>query len=301
MKLQNNLKRVSLIFYFSSFSFLLFAQDATNTTGSPDKLYSFKYDKKLSECDADGSNTRDPQIVPRGTYFSITSVTPSGYVITINLFKYKKGMTNDQRAVVLKNRKNFNYDSFPQNSGDSLGVPYLSDGTDNRKRFFISNTDFTTFAVEKPEFISLDYGTLIEPFKFRSNPSIFTTNLSLGAIIGFQKSFPRGSNYNYGLYAGLSLSSITLDSFSTKGTVLVNSDRPALTPSINFLIGYKSINVTVGIGWDIINQTSPIEKSWVYQGKPWIGLGIGLKLFTPNSANTTPAPAAGSTQTKSFL
>jgi hypothetical protein len=132
---------------------------------------------------------------------------------------------------------------------------------------------------------SFNFGSVTTPFKYRFNPGQFTSNLSLGAQVYYQRTFSK--DYSWGIMAGVSLTSVTLDSFSTKGVVTTSTDRPALTPSIGAMLGYKNINILVSLGLDHINKTSTIEESWVYNNKVWLGFGIGISLFTASSNSTT--------------
>lgn len=81
---------------------------------------------------------------------------------------------------------------------------------------------------------------------------------------------------------GISLTKVELDKFSTNDFVADKTERPAFTPSFSILFGFKSVNITAGIGWDIVNKISDVEKSWVYNGNRWFGIGIGINLFSSN-------------------
>jgi hypothetical protein len=158
--------------------------------------------------------------------------------------------------------------------------------TFNGKYFLISKNDMTNnvrdyFDVNTIQFT---YGVLSMPFKFRPTKSIVTNNLSLGSSVYGQ--FPGYGAWGYGGVLGLSLSSVTLDSLSTSGKVKTNTDRPAFTPSLSFVASHGNLSLIFGAGVDIINKTSEIEKSWIFNGKPWIGFGIGINLFTVSNTNT---------------
>jgi hypothetical protein len=55
------------------------------------------------------------------------------------------------------------------------------------------------------------------------------------------------------------------------------------------MISYKNINFIIGGGADFISKTTDIatptnpEAGWIYNGKPWLGIGFGISLFNNNS------------------
>ncbi|MFT3748651.1 MAG: hypothetical protein QM768_10055 [Agriterribacter sp.] len=250
--------------------------------GTSGKTYIFNYDVSLPECDIVGQPRATPQIIPKGSKFYINHIRNDGYVIVILEYKLPSVTTAPNYTEQLDKRRRLNFISNPNQS-----IKTLNSENDNIRHFFLSNDEFINSVAELKPRGEWNYGTLIQPFKFRSNPSFFTTDLSLGAVVGYQFLQVRQTKWNAGIYGGLSLTKVILDSLSTGGTVRTNTERPAFTPSINLLLGYGNVfSITAGIGWDIINKTSSIEKSWVYQGKSWIGLGIGIKLFTPNIDKT---------------
>jgi len=36
-----------------------------------------------------------------------------------------------------------------------------------------------------------------------------------------------------------------------------------------------------------LNAIRFVEKSWIYQGKPWLGIAIGVSLFSANNGSTS--------------
>jgi hypothetical protein len=208
----------------------------------------------------------------------------------------------DDSARVDKENENFyqyNVKYFDK-SGKKIKDEALSNK--NTKFFRLKKRDFDNSCKEHvpvklwPKW-DFTYGPLTVPFKirnfFNSGSLAFTPNLSLGGAIYGQYKITK--DLSIGGVAGISVSSITLDSVSTKGVVKTSSTgntRPSLTMTAQILIAYKSINVIAGVGFDFIDIASPIERSWIYQGKPWFGLGIGVNLF--NGGSTAPkAPSSG--------
>lgn len=220
------------------------------------KIYIFDAYEVGVECDALGGNTGASTTMLKGAMFSVERV-PDATHLVIRFLKWKK----DQTKVSKYNLKA---------SGERV--------------FFLLTKAIFDASCSEHQLVpawDINFGSMTTPFKFRSHPFLFTTNLNLGTSVAFQKKFEK--SWSWGIIGGLSLSSVSLDSFSTKGIVKNVTERPAVTPSFHGMIGYKNINITIGLGWDFINRTSSIEEIWIYHGKRWIGIGIGVSLFNANS------------------
>lgn len=246
------------------------------------KTFIFDSYEQIKTCTNIGGNVNlSTTTAIKGSLFTVEHVMDNGdLVIVFNKWNLPK-KTNSNYAIALDNRSKYNFKSEP-----TKGIKSNATESDNILFFLLEKkvmeASCSEYTISKSWEIT--FGTITTPFKFRSSPFLFVTNLSLGTSVCFQKKI--FSNFSWGIIGGLSLSSVTLDSFSTKGLVKTNTDRPAVTPSIHAMIGYKNINLTLGIGWDFINRTSNIEESWNYQGNRWIGIGIGVSLFNANT-NTT--------------
>ena len=216
------------------------------------KTYIFDSYEQAQECDLLGGSLGANIIMIKGALFTIERV-PNATHIVIKFLKWKKDNA----------KKNIYNLKTPAAGGNPTEVFFLLD-----KAIFDASCSEYKFEQKW----DITFGALTTPFKFRNSPFLFTTNLNLGTSVSYQRKF--GKTWSWGLVGGLSLSSVSLDSFSTKGIVSNVTERPAVTPSFHGMIGYKNINLTIGLGWDFINKPSIVEQSWVYYGKRWIGVGI---------------------------
>lgn len=231
------------------------------------KTYIFNYYEKIIKCDQLGENLGKNKTALIGSLFSVVRVLDKSIVIKFNNWNSDTSNTNKENRV-----------KYEEYNGDLT--------------FFI--LDKENFQKSCSEYIKkwdITFGTFTTPFKIRTKPFLFTTDLNLGASISFRRRFCQ--DFFWGGILGLSLSSVKLDSLSTNGFVKTPTDRPAITPTINALIGYKNINLMVGVGIDYISQTSKIEGSWVYHKKPWFGVGIGVSLFNKQTDGNVTAVNAG--------
>lgn len=260
-----------LLFYICSNSY------SQETIHKYKGTYIFDAYEKVKECDVLGNNiSATSTTILIGSLFTVVRVPDQKHLVIKFLDWSKK-----QQAKVEK--YNYTIDK--------------STNTKTEKFFLLEKSVFDKSCSQytPQQRWDITFGTLTTPFKFRHNPFLFTTNLNLGTSVSFQKKF--FTNWSWGVVAGLSLSSVALDSFSTKGAVMASTERPAVTPSIHAMIGYKNINLMVGFGWDIINKTSTLEKSWIYSGKRWIGIGVGVSLFNSNTTPEATHPQEGQKQT----
>ena len=76
---------------------------------------------------------------------------------------------------------------------------------------------------------------------------------------------------------GLNLTSVSVDSEVIQGFLQVETSAAALTPVIGMIKSIKNFQVGLFVGADYLSRD--LAKNWVYQGKPWFGVGIGLGIF----------------------
>jgi hypothetical protein len=237
-------------------SFYAFSQTNSIHDYNTSHEYIFDANIEINQCDAVGGALKNAS----------NDTAKQGYVFHI------KGVVAGNGSLIIQ------FDTFnPGTPGVKL----------NGKYFLLPKTDFTASCSDNIDASKwgLNYGVLAIPFKFRPTKTLFTNNLNLGSSIYLQ--YQNNKNWSNGFVLGISLSSVTLDSLSTKGTIKTNSDRPAFTPSLSYVVSFKNISFTAGLGLDVINKTSVTEKSWIFNGKPWIGFGIGINLFSSNNNGTT--------------
>ena len=116
----------------------------------------------------------------------------------------------------------------------------------------------------------------------RTRFSNFEGNVNIGGTAGVRlRLHPNGRSF-LNVVGGLSLGTTPL----TKETAAVESNVNAttLSPFSGLLFEYDSFQVGLFYGWDNIGGS--MGRTWVYQGKPWMGVGLGYKVFsTKKSAN----------------
>lgn len=148
------------------------------------------------------------------------------------------------------------------------------------------NYTFTKFSLDI-DFISI-------PLKFRPAVSGFPAQLNAtingGLFVGrradiyrLRKSFdplglPISSIQHYGVSFGAftGLGSAVMNPSVTANGIEREYDAVVIPAGITGLLGYN--NLTFGIATGVDHMLSRDRKLWIYKGKPWIGLTVGLNL-----------------------
>lgn len=182
-------------------------------------------------------------------------------------------------------RKAFNVDSVHLTNlhgGDSIARIH--------KYFLITRTDLDSNCVKvynrgiKNSVFTL--GLVTMPMKLRLGKNFdFQGNLSLGTTAGAKF---RVSKYNpnfLNLLLGLSISTITLDSFSTGGRVSGQpiNNMAVFSPSLGMVFEFGKAQAGIFYGWDFLNKANQLQYQWIHNKRPWISIGFGFSIFSVNS------------------
>lgn len=226
------------------------------------KDYIFDAYVSIIECTnlGEAANNSQAQTATPGFTFNVVYVDPTtcDVIIQLDPFKVQNNSSNGMNLAAIFNNKFFRVRKVDMDNSCSV---------DN----------------SGPKW-NVQFGTFTTPFKIRPTKSKFTNNLSLGSSVSITHS-TWWKDWTWGFIGGFSLTSVTLDSYSTNDVVKKDSDRPAYTPNVSALLAYKNINFTLGTGIDYINKNTIEDESWIFNGKPWIGFGIGINLFSTGSAD----------------
>lgn len=120
-------------------------------------------------------------------------------------------------------------------------------------------------------------GAYTVPFRLRGARSAqfdFETALSIQAnmVFGFGRNIKENSWLDFSW--GLGLTKINLD--EDNSNVTEKRTASALTTSFGAVIKPdRYVNVGVFLGWDFLGKQDR-KANWIYNKKPWIGLGINI-------------------------
>jgi hypothetical protein len=235
----------------------LMAQDEAEKTN----YYNLAIDASVIECDINGktlTGVTNSQ-VPLNSLFTLIGETTTGDKI-VRFWRW-----NPKRSTEVKFFKSFNAEEGNQD-----------------RYFLLSKADFEKKAIPwySTRTAAFTFGAVIIPVKIRFSPFDFSKDFTLGTMAGAKwRISHRSSNY-FSLLGGFGITSVSLDSASTSGSILKNTDRPAITPSIGAVLAFDDAQVGLFFGWDLISSKEP---KWVYHGKTWFSLGLGYTIFSGQS------------------
>ena len=125
-------------------------------------------------------------------------------------------------------------------------------------------------------------GLVTMPLKLRLGSNFdFQGNLSLGTTAGIKIRMSKYS-FNYiNLLLGTSISTISLDSFNTKGKAIGQpiTNIAVFSPSFGVVFEFGKAQAGVFYGWDILNKSTQSKYEWIYNKKPWLSIGFGFSIF----------------------
>ena len=128
--------------------------------------------------------------------------------------------------------------------------------------------------------VGFTLGSTVLPFRIRSNPYELAGEFSFGTTFGATFPLSDYRDIDLSVVGGLHLTHISLDSLDTRGAVRTGSgdQEPALSPLFGAVLEVSSVQVGLFAGWDLLNR--PDSDNWIYQGKPWVSIGIGAAIFS---------------------
>ena len=110
----------------------------------------------------------------------------------------------------------------------------------------------------------------------------FEQQLNLGFVFGLRKQLKGFSVHSLNYLAGFGITNARTDSISIKNLEFYNGrNNLAFSLHIGTMYQHEEFQVGVFLGADFI--PGQLGREWKRQGKPWIGLAIGVALFSKNN------------------
>ncbi len=245
---------------------LLFASStkAQNYSTVPDqttrilyKKYEFILECPMYRCDIEGRNLDKERLIAQvGSKFLLIEIKKDTCIIRF-LLNSKKNK-----------RKKLDF------SGDD--VEYY-------KYFKITKAQLDYKAIPANiQKIAFTLGSVITPLKLRIVPFDFSKDFTVGSTFGVKYTKSDLAPVSFSGLIGLGVSSISLDSFSTRGKTKTRQETLSFSPSIGLMFEFGNAQVGVFTGIDMLSSTNPIFDSYIYRNQPWISLGLGYSIFTGN-------------------
>ena len=130
--------------------------------------------------------------------------------------------------------------------------------------------------------LDLVVGNVITPVKLRFQPFDFTKDITLGSTFGVKYAFSKKQNAAIDGLVGIGVSSLTIDSTSSRGKTTQPVDLLAFSTSLGLVVEFGNAQVGAFLGFDFISNKNQNEYNWIYRNKPWISFGLGYSIFSFN-------------------
>lgn len=178
---------------------------------------------------------------------------------------------------------------------DTCIIRFLVNSKKNkRKRLDFSDDDVEYYKYFRITKAQLDYkaipantqtfaftlGSVITPLKLRFTPFDFSKDFTVGSTFGIKYTKSDFAAVTFSGLMGIGVSSVSLDSFSTKGSTRTRQETLAFTPSIGVMMEFGNAQIGAFTGIDMLSSTNPLFDNYIYKNKPWVSLGFGYSLFT---------------------
>lgn len=234
----------------------------------------------LNKCDATGAvDAAGPITMAKGLAFSIIGKAEGDFIIRfwawedadpIVAARYVAGGANPKDVTKAKNAIDKN-------------ILYRVDANNKPIYFRITQDQLNMFCKPILSCLGPLIGAATLPFKLRPQDGEFSKDVSLSAMGGLDIKFSGTSDVSLGVLGGIGFTSATVDSASTNDQVKVDHEASGLTLSTGLLIRWKSLQIGGFVGWDHLSKTD--RAIWIYNGEPWIGIGIGVTIFKSETGN----------------
>jgi len=235
-----------------------------------DKTYEFRFGTELTPCDVKGDPIHGASI----------QVAEKGWQVKIDKVLRKKGIV----VLYFLKWKETNVDLKSRNS--SLVFSNAS-AVSKRKYYSLPILYFNESLKITESIFSFEFGTVTIPIKIRPGngdniPLDFYGNFNAGVGLNLKiKDF-------VGVYGGISITTVPVDKETTNGLITTPTNAAALTPTIGLIKEVAGVQIGAFIGFDFLSRE--LGENWIYQGRRWFGIGVGVNLFDVSSGKTSSDP-----------
>lgn len=252
---------------------MAFGQEKKNITG---KYYVTTVDIPVYEIDFfdDGTSTPfDKKLIAKtDTKFTVIEILDSSSA-KVKFWEYKQGKQkqpkNNSDSLVSEEYQFINMET----SADRYFAIKIKDLDEKTQEYFGMSKNFT-------------YGITLIPFKLRfgggDKDFQYGEGFSLGLNAGVEFNLRSRKEQSVSVLAGIAASTVSVDSESTNNYIEEDkvTTSGAFTPSLGIVYAYERFQIGAFVGWDIIGGA--LGENWIYNKKPWLGLGLGFTIFQKN-------------------
>lgn len=296
------MKRIDLVvsrFFIVSWIFFVGTLNANGQENLKSRVYEIKYNIAVFPCDITGRriivNKDSMHTPPIGARFIL--IKPLGQNTDKYIIRYL--VWNKKNSPILYDYYNrpWSYDSLqrvsyyrynptvsPESKGslDSSGKNYSKID----KFFLVQRFDLDSNCIKiyptGLRSVVFTIGMVTMPVKLRLGNSFeFQGNVSLGTTAGVKMRISNVNPNYINLLFATSISTVTLDSFNTKGKLNAQplNNIAAFSPSFGLVFEFGKAQAGLFYGWDILNKSTQVRYDWVFNKKPWISIGFGFSIL----------------------
>ncbi|HNP23740.1 MAG TPA: hypothetical protein PKM63_18870 [Panacibacter sp.] len=297
------MKKITLFTFAIALSLATLAQ--TTTKDMTSKLWRFTMPVALKECDEFGNLLQFPNKIDkakmeehndtaaRNYEFRISNVV--GDKVIIYFVRWSEGVNQksggtSEKDIQLEKIRAANV-ALNENLVKKPGETSFPTDPSKYRKFVMTRDEFDKNCEEKVPKNQLSIGAVTLPIKVRfangleGNDKVYSSfegNVSVGLSAGLKRNY-RNGKYSTIALGGIALSSIPVDSTTTKNFVAGKTNASAVTIHAGFLFSIDNFQIGIFTGIDYLS--GEINSKWDYRNKPWVGVGIGFSFF--NAKKTT--------------
>lgn len=256
MRILYSFKKVWILLVLVYFTSILFSQTEADKNNVA-KYFQFVIECPMYKCDITGKiNDSTRLIAPPNAKFILVEHHDTYCIIRFTLLPTNKKIKT----------------SF-----------YVTDDFTNYTYFLITKAqlDFKAEKIQRSD-LQLLVGNIFTPIKLRFKPFDFSKDISVGTTFGLKYAVHEKQNTAIDALMGIGISSIVIDSFSTKQSMLATNDLLSFTLSCGMVLEFGNAQIGIFSGLDFISNANQQQYEWIYKNKPWISFGIGYSLFSFN-------------------
>ena len=143
----------------------------------------------------------------------------------------------------------------------------------NKGHFFVSGS--TTFL--KIRFGNGKYDKNSQDNNNEAISSQFTNDFNAGLILGYKFQPKLRKPISFGVNIGLNYTHINITPEDSNNFLNSNTSAAGISPSIGVSLEINKFIIAPFLGMDIL--PGELSNYWVYNGRIWLGLGLGYKVF----------------------
>lgn len=283
------------------FSTVLFTATCCSATAQITNQYKWK-DRPpiLQECDRLGDHIKGSKVpMDPYSYFWIANKKNADTVIAVLGLWAKVDKNGALNISDEKKFKELNITTEGINALNSFRTANteanLFKVLESRKYFLVPVTALTADAIpvydKGKQTQRLTIGAATLPFKLRVANFDFAKDLNIGSVIGINRRTHHEKNNFINYLFNISVSVNDIDNLAARN---VPADQlPAKNIAALTLAGgvvWQSGKAQVGLfyGFDFMSHNNWTKYRWVYNKRPWVGIGFGLNIFQREDTNAGP-------------